>query len=80
MNPVLRGEIIEGEEDVFVFFEAFAGFWVLRSVELQELFVGFAGILPRLSLVHFVEQLLGRWLRLLGQFFSTFALLCIQPC
>ena len=62
MRPMFGGKIVEGEEDVLVFFETFAGFGILRRVQLQESVVrGQRGFFRR-GEIHLMNHLLCVWL------------------
>ena len=62
VDPVLGGEVVEGEQYIFVIAQAGAGSWKLWFVQLEEVITGFMSVLLRLGHVHVVDHLLGlRW-------------------
>ncbi len=56
---MLRGKIVKGKENFFVFVQAFAGFWEFGLVTGDELIVGRQSCFASRCQVHFMDQLLG---------------------
>ena len=66
VDPVLGGEVVEGEQHIFVIAQTGAGSWELWFVQLEEVITGFKSVILRLGHVHVVDHLLGLRLDPLG--------------
>src|SRR5258707_13106449 len=59
MRPMLGRKVIEGEQDFFIFLQAFAGLWKFGLVTGDELIVSCQSRFAGRRQVHFMDQLLG---------------------
>src|SRR5271157_6554487 len=58
MRPMLGREIVKGKQHLFIFLQAFAGFWEFDLVTGEELLVGRQSGFASRRQVHFMDQLL----------------------
>ena len=58
MRPMLGWEVVKGKQHLFIFRQAFAGFWELDLVTGDELIVGCQRGFARRRQIHFMDQLL----------------------
>jgi hypothetical protein len=65
---MLGREVVKGEQDFFIFLQAFAGFWELDLETGEELIKGCQSCFASRSQVHFMDQLLRFALNTLGHF------------
>jgi hypothetical protein len=68
MRPVLSREAVKGEQELLIFFQAFAGFGELGSLTENELVVTCQSRFANRRQVHFMDQLLGLAPNALGHF------------
>ena len=66
MRPMLGREIVKGKQHLFIFGQAFAGFWKFDLVTGEELIVGRQSGFASRRQVHFMDQLLRFALNTLG--------------
>ena len=68
MRPMFGRKVIKGKQDLFIFLQAFAGFWKFDVVTGNELIVSRQSRFTGRCQIHFMDQLLGLALNTFGHF------------